>query len=118
MIEPQVIERLWSLSRGLRVPRLAVTSTDWQEHAVIAGRDIGMRVGTGFPGVLAAGWFYSKSFGKSYLFLRRPTYRWKKMQIEADQVLTLRLHDYSCDTIRLIVADKPLADAIFRWAKT
>ena len=78
----------------------------------MAGRDIGMRFGTGFPGVLAAGWFYSKSFGKSYLFSRRPTYRWKKMQIEADHVVTLRLRNFTCDTIRLTIADKSLANTI------
>jgi hypothetical protein len=76
-----------------------------------------MRVGTGFPGVLVAGWFYSKSSGKSFLFLRRPTYRWKKMQIEASNVLALQLRDFTCDTIRLTVADKSLAEAILRWAK-
>ncbi len=117
VIEPHGLEQLWSLSRGLRVPRSTVTRADWQEHAVIAGRDIGMRFGTGFPGVLAAGWFYSKSFGKSYLFLRRPTYRWKKMQIEADHVVTLRLRNFTCDTIRLTIADKSLANTILHWAK-
>lgn len=117
VIEPQGLQRLWLLSRGLRVPRAAVKDADWQEHAVIAGRDIGMRVGTGFPGVLVAGWFYSKSSGKSFLFLRRPTYRWKKMQIEASNVLALQLRDFTCDTIRLTVADKSLAEAILRWAK-
>ncbi|MFZ1248925.1 MAG: hypothetical protein WAQ24_01225 [Candidatus Saccharimonadales bacterium] len=117
VIQPEGLEKLWSLCGGLRVPRAAVTNARWEERATFTAKEIGLRVGTGFPGVLVAGWFFSKVCGKSFLFLTRPTYRWRKMELEAAHVLSLTLTNFSCDTIRLTVHDKLLADSILRWAK-
>ena len=108
------LERLWAVCSELRIPKAAVKSVEWHETVNLAGKDIGWRFGTGFPGVLVAGWFRSRARGISFLYLPRAKYHWSSL--EAKQVLSLELTNYSrCNWAHLAYVEQAQADEIKRW---
>lgn len=109
------LEKLWAVCSELRIPKPAITDVRWQAHANVPGREIGLRFGTGFPGVLVAGWFYSKAVGKSFLYLPRAKYHWHSL--EARNVLSLKLTGEPCNAAHLAYIDESLAQHIKTWAK-
>lgn len=110
------LERLWALCRELRLPKASVKSVTWHETVQLPSSEVGWRVGTGFPGVLVAGWFRSRAHGTTFLYLPRAKYHWTSL--EARQVLSLELTGYSrCRWAHLAYVDEPLASQIKTWAK-
>lgn len=116
VVRLQGLEQFWAVCRELRVPKAAIKSVEWHEKIDLPGREIGWRFGTGFPGVLVAGWFRSRVHGVTFLYLPRAKYHWKSL--EATQVLSLELTDYPrCNWAHLAYVNKPLAKDIKTWAK-
>lgn len=70
-IELEGFERLWALRRKLVIPRRAITSLAWQAHFNYEGQRFFRAGGTGAPGLLFAGNFWSSS-GWYFLYVRRP----------------------------------------------
>ena len=114
VVRMQGWERLWALCGELRVPRKSIKAVTWHETAILSGKDIGWRVGTGFPNVLIAGWFYNKLRGRSFLYL--PRARYHLTTLEARQVLSLKLMNYPrCNWVHLAYVDERFATRLRTW---
>ena len=114
VIQPQGFEQLWSLCRGLRVPKAAIAQAEWHETLELGFFEAGLRVGTALPWVLVAGWFYGPSKRKAYMFLPGATYLF---MLKAHRVLSLQLNGYrTCNWIYVGDLDESLVAQITTWS--
>ena len=89
IIQPEGMEHVWSLCNRLQIKKSSIISCTWHEKLRLTYGEIGLRVGTGLPGVLVAGWFFSK-FRETFLYLRRSRYSWSAL--ESKNTLDIQLN--------------------------
>ena len=113
LIQPEGMEHFWSLCSKIRIKKSSIISCTWHESFRLPYDEIGLRVGTGMPGVLVAGWFFSK-FGKIYLYLKRSKYTWTAL--ETKNTLDIQLKSKVLQRVCVNVPDEQEAKEVCAWA--
>ncbi len=105
------IERFWAFKARIVVPKVNIARMNWQQEFTIWRRELGWRVGTTLPG-LVAGQFYGKN-GVQFVYLRHT--RGLRADIWVPHVLVVETRDFQYRRLLLTMDDPAMASQLVAW---